>query len=257
MAISFSLVSLILLLLLGFSDVATQALAILIPAVIAAIVGYVDDLRHIQPKPRLLLQALIGLVAWTLGTRIEITGFLWLDGLLTVAWFMVLVNGINLLDNSDGLAATTVFVSSLGSTIIAVIFGQHMVALLGVALAGTCLGYLWHNWYPARVYMGDSGAYFLGVLLASLIVGLQPRTLPPVIAALIAVLLASLPITDTLFVVVRRMRQSIHPFTAGRDHLAHVIQDRGATVVGSVITLQFGPLLAVSLAVAIAAIQYR
>ena len=257
LALSFSVASFLLLWLLGFSNTSVRAAMVLIPALLAAVVGYVDDARNIQPIPRLLLQSSIGGLAWIMGTRIGITGIFWLDALLTIAWFMVLINGINLLDNSDGLAATTVLVSSLGATAIAAMFGQTLFTLLGLALAGTCLGYLWHNWYPARVYMGDSGAYFLGVMLASLIIGLQPQTFPPPVAVAIALLLAALPIVDTTFVVVRRLRHGIHPFTAGRDHLAHLLQDRGTTVVNSVITLQVGLLLAVSLAVGLAAVQYR
>lgn len=231
------------------------AWAVVVPALVAAVVGYTDDARSIQPVPRLILQAGVGALAWILGTRVEVTGLWFVDLALTVVWFMVVINGINLLDNSDGLAAATVLVSALGASVIAIMFGQELVSLLGLALVGVCIGYLWHNWYPARVYMGDSGAYFLGTMLASLIIGLRPASVSPAVGVALALLLASLPILDTSYVVVRRVRAGIHPFTAGRDHLAHVLQDRGRTVAGSVLTLQAGLFVTTALAIGLAASQ--
>jgi UDP-GlcNAc:undecaprenyl-phosphate GlcNAc-1-phosphate transferase len=237
-AVAFSLSALAVLLAEGRPDAAGLAVGVLVPALAAAAVGYADDLRHLAPWLRLVLQGALGLLAWLLGTRIELTGIVAVDLGLTVLWFMVVVNGINLLDNSDGLAGATVLLSALGASLVAVIFGQELVSLLGFALVGVCLGYLWHNWHPARVYMGDSGAYFLGFLLATLVIRIRPETVTPAVGATIALLLVALPLLDTSYVVIRRLRAGIHPFTAGRDHLAHVLQDHGRSVPMSVITLQ-------------------
>lgn len=254
-AFSFSVAAVVLLLILGRADVAGSAVAFLVPALVAAFVGYVDDARTVQPVPRLLFQAGVGVLAWVLGTRVEVFGVGWLDLILTVLWFMVLINGINLLDNSDGLAAATVLTTALGASVIAALFGQEIIVLLAAALVGVCLGYLWHNWYPARVYMGDAGAYFLGAMLASLIIGLRPSSAAPMVGVVLALLLAALPILDTSYVVVSRLRAGIHPFTAGRDHLAHRLQDGGRTVAGSVLTLQAGLFVTTAIAIGIAAIQ--
>lgn len=226
-------------------------MSLLVPALLAALVGYVDDLRHLNPRLRLGLQAALGALAWALGARIVAFDTPWLDFPLTVLWFMIIVNGINLLDNSDGLAGSTVMVSALGASVIALVFGQELVSLLGFALVGACIGYLRHNWHPASVYMGDSGAYFLGFLLAGLIIRLRPETVSPVAGVLIAVLLALLPIVDTSYVVIKRLRAGIHPFTAGRDHLAHVLQDRGHSVPSSVLVLQSALVLSTLVAVGI------
>lgn len=254
-AVAFSLSALVVLLLAGRPDAAELAIGVLVPALAAAAVGYADDLRHLNPMLRLGLQAALGALAWVLGTQIYLTGIAGVDFALTVLWFMVIVNGINLLDNSDGLAGATVLVSALGASLIAVMFGQELVSLLGFALVGVCIGYLWHNWHPARVYMGDSGAYFLGFLLATLVIRLSPDTVPPAAGAAIALLLVALPIMDTAYVVVKRMRAGVHPFTAGRDHLAHVLQDHGRSVPASVISLQGILGVTTILAVGIAAIQ--
>jgi UDP-GlcNAc:undecaprenyl-phosphate GlcNAc-1-phosphate transferase len=253
-AIAFSAVALVGLTASGNSDLIPLALAVILPALMAATIGYIDDLRHLQPIIRLALQAVFGLLAWSLGTRAEVTGFVLADLTLTVLFIMLVVNGINLLDNSDGLAGSTVLVSALGASVIAVMFGQELVSLLGFALVGVCIGFLWHNWYPARVYMGDSGAYFLGFLLASLVIRLTPTSVPRLLGVAIALLLVALPLLDTLFVVVRRMMSGVHPFTAGRDHLSHVIQGSGRSTQVSVLSLQVAAVLFALLAVTVASV---
>lgn len=254
-ALAFTLSAVLVLLAIGQSAVLAPALLILFPALVAAVIGYADDLRNIQPVIRLALQAGIGTSAWLLGTRAEVTGVTWIDLVLTVLWFMVLINGINLLDNSDGLAAATVLVSAAGTGVIAWIFGQSILALLALALVGVCAGYLRFNWFPARVYMGDSGAYFLGTVLASMIITLRPATISPWVGVVLALLLAALPILDTAYVVIKRLRKGVHPFTAGRDHLAHVLQDRGRSVARSVLTLQAGLFVTTAVAISLAAAQ--
>ena len=225
------------------------AASVLIPAMGMALVGFLDDKRSLAPYLRLAMQAGLAVLAIVLGTRIQIFGNVWVDGLLFVLWALILVNGINLLDNSDGLAATTVMVGAVGATVIGAMSGQILISLMGAALAGVSLGFLFHNWFPARVYMGDAGAYFLGFMLAVLTVRLRPEGSTAIEGVLIAVLLAALPIADTAFVVVTRVRRGVHPFTAGRDHLSHRLQARGRSVPVSVLMLQL--LLVVTTAAAI------
>ena len=215
-----------------------MALSIVGPAFLVAVIGLADDTRHLSPWIRMSVQALAALLAFVLGTRIEVFGPTWLNVVVFVLWVMVIINGINLLDNSDGLAASTVAVAGVGAAAISIYAGQELVSLLAISLVGVSVGFLWHNWYPARVYLGDSGAYFLGFIVAVLAVRLRPESSPPTLAALAAVLLLALPITDTAYVVVRRVSAGIHPFTAGRDHLSHTLQRRGLSVPTSVGVLQ-------------------
>ena len=226
---------------LGF----TLGLAVLLPALGAAVIGFFADRSSLNPYLRLILQAAVGGLAWALGTQIYVTGIPVLDAAVMVLWVMVIINGVNLLDNSDGLAASTVLVMSVGAAIVAALFGQALVALMGVTLIGVAIGYLWHNWFPAKVYMGDSGAYFLGTLVALLLVRLRPANAPIWVGILIVLLLAILPLVDTTYVVAKRLRAGIHPFTAGRDHLSHKLQDRGVSVPMSVAALQFLSILGV------------
>ena len=232
---------------LGFA----LALGVLTPALVAAAIGFADDRWHLNPYLRLGSQAGVGLLAWALGTRVAVTGLPAVDLAVTVVWVMVIINGINLLDNSEGLAASTILVMGIGSSVIAAMFGQALVSLFGVVLVGVSLGYLRHNWHPAKVYMGDSGAYFLGSLAAMLLIRLTPENAPGWGGVAIVVLLALLPLVDTAYVTVKRIARGVHPFTAGRDHLSHRLQDRGSTVPGSVLLLQI-----VSVGGAVAAIAF-
>jgi len=105
--------------------------------------------------------------------------------------------------------------------------GQYLVAALGLVLAGACLGYLRLNWSPAKIYMGDLGALFIGVLLAALAVRLDPKEVTQPISFFIPVLLLAVPILDTSLVVVDRLRRRANPFDGGLDHMSHRLRRHG------------------------------
>jgi UDP-GlcNAc:undecaprenyl-phosphate GlcNAc-1-phosphate transferase len=232
---------------------AFQLLAsVLLPALIVAGLGFIDDIRTLNPWVRLVAQTLLALLVWFTGTQVGFFQIGWLDAIITVLWIVGLTNAMNLLDNADGLAASTTLVASLGTGIVAVLYGQFFVGALAFALAGTAAGFLWHNWAPATVYLGDAGAYFLGFLLAIVTLRLRPVSVALPWSALIPVLLVFVPILDTTFVVIRRLLAGRHPFTPGRDHLSHLLMDRGLTVRQSVATLQLVLIVSVSGAVALA-----
>ena len=232
---------------------AFQLLAsVLLPALIVAGLGFIDDIRTLNPWIRLVAQTLLALLVWFTGTQVSFFRMDALDALVTVLWIVGLTNAMNLLDNADGLAASTALVASLGTGIIAVIYGQFFVGGLAFALAGTAAGFLWHNWAPATVYLGDAGAYFLGFLLAIVTLRLRPVGIALPWSALIPVLLVFVPILDTTFVVIRRVLSGKHPFTPGRDHLSHVLMGTGLSVRQSVAVLQVVLIVSVGGAVALA-----
>lgn len=251
-ALTFSVAFIILAALIGDAGAVALALSVLIPALGVAVVGFIDDLRTLGPWIRLSSIAIFALIVWWSGTRIEFTQYEWLNAVITVLWIVGITNAMNLLDNADGLAASTVLVASIGVGIIAALYGQFLVGGLSFALAGAALGFLWHNWHPASVYLGDAGAYFLGFLLAVVAMRLRPVGLSLPWSAFIPVLLLLVPIADTVFVVVRRLVEGRHPFTPGRDHLSHVLMDRRLTVPQAVTTLQIVLVVSVALAVGIA-----
>lgn len=232
---------------------AFQLLAsVLLPALIVSGLGFIDDVRSLNPWVRLAAQTLLALLVWWTGTQVGFTGNTVVDAVITVLWIVGLTNAMNLLDNSDGLAASTTLVAAFGTGLVAVIYGQYFVGALSFALAGTAAGFLWHNWAPASVYLGDAGAYFLGFLLAIVTLRLRPVGVALPWSALIPVLLVLVPILDTAFVVVRRLIERRHPFTPGRDHLSHVLMGRGLSVRQSVGALQVVLVISVAAAVALA-----
>lgn len=232
---------------------AFQLLAsVLLPALIVAGLGFVDDVRTLNPWIRLIAQTLLALLVWFTGTQVGFFRVDWLDAIITVLWIVGLTNAMNLLDNSDGLAASTALVAAVGTGIVAVIYGQFFVGALSFALAGTAAGFLWHNWHPATVYLGDAGAYFLGFLLAIVTLRLRPVGIALPWSALVPVLLVLVPIADTTYVSLRRLIEGKHPFTPGRDHLSHVLMERGLTVRQAVGALQLILIASVIGAVALA-----
>lgn len=252
-ALAFTVVFLIAVGLSGDLEAFQLLASVLLPALGVAALGFVDDLKPLNPWLRLAIQSFLALAVWTLGTRVEVSGVPAVDLALTILWIVGLTNAMNLLDNADGLAAGTSVISSLGAAAIAAIYGQYFIAGLSLALAGVAAGFLWHNWSPATVYLGDAGSYFLGFLLAVVTLRLRPVGIDLPWSIVVPLLLAALPIADTTFVVMRRWWGGRHPFMPGRDHLSHWFTNRGMPTHCAVGHLQLAALLATSGAVLVAA----
>ncbi|HEV2368602.1 MAG TPA: MraY family glycosyltransferase, partial [Acidimicrobiales bacterium] len=133
-----------------------------------SIVGLIDDIRGLSPWLRLILETGAGIGIYVTGTHADLFGSRALDAPLTVLWTVAVVNAFNLLDNMDGLSAGVAAIASLSTFFIAFLNGQFLVATLVLALVGCAVGFLRHNFHPARIYMGDAGSLYLGYLLAVL-----------------------------------------------------------------------------------------
>jgi len=201
------------------------ASTIILPAILMAIIGLIDDIKHLQPWPRFIAQNLIALVSAlilistdTLGSP---TGLIYLDLIITLLWLVGITNAINFFDNVDGGASGTVAISALALTFLAINNNQYLIAGMSIVLAGSTLGFLVWNKPPARIYMGDAGALFLGLLIASLAVRLDTSADPTYLGLVIPILLLAVPILDTSVAVSRRIARGLSPFQGGRDHLSH------------------------------------
>ncbi|MBI3429083.1 MAG: undecaprenyl/decaprenyl-phosphate alpha-N-acetylglucosaminyl 1-phosphate transferase, partial [Actinobacteria bacterium] len=201
------------------------ASSVLIPALAISIMGLVDDLRGLEPWPRLVLQTIAALIVAlilistrTIGTPLNIA---FLDTAVTIFWIVGVCNSINFFDNLDGGASGTVAVITVFLFFIAYDRQQVLVSALAIVTAGATAGFLMWNKAPAKIYMGDAGSLFLGIIVAVLTIRLDPELAPRSKSLAIPVLLMALPILDTTVAVGSRIYRRVSPFQGGRDHLSH------------------------------------
>lgn len=215
--------------------------------------GMVDDIRALGAKKKLFIQVLAASLAWSAGARIATTIFLpgvgpvfigsALSYAATVVWILAFINAINLVDGLDGLAGGVVFLATVTNIIVAIITGNVLAATLNAALGGAVLGFLFYNFNPATIFMGDTGSMFLGYALgtAALMSGRQKES--TVVSLLVPVIALGLPLTDTLLAMVRRVLARRSIFSADREHLHHRLLDIGLTHRRAVLSLYAGSLL--------------
>jgi UDP-GlcNAc:undecaprenyl-phosphate GlcNAc-1-phosphate transferase len=201
------------------------ATSVLAPALVLGLIGLWDDMKNLPPLPRFVAQTIAGVfTAIILVANNNVgnpTGSEIFDTFITIIWVVGICNSINFFDNLDGGAAGTVAVSSIALAILALSGDQYLIAALSTVTAGATLGFLIWNKSPARIYMGDAGALFLGVLLATLTVRLNPDTQTQLGSYLTPILLLAIPILDTTVAVLSRLKRHISPFQGGQDHLSH------------------------------------
>ena len=231
-----------------------------IPAIIMGIVGLVDDLRKLSPWPRFITQSLFGIVISvflvatnTLGSPF---GNNWIDIPITTLFIVGITNSINFFDNIDGGASGAIAIAAIFLFILSWQGGQFLIAALAIVLAGATLGFLLWNKPPARIYMGDAGALFLGILIASLAIRFDPNPIDRIASFAIPLLLLAIPILDTSVAVTSRIKRRISPFQGGRDHLSHRLMRMGFNKRQSVLILWIGSILFASLAIAISNSSY-
>ncbi len=197
------------------------SLALLAGAAGAFALGLLDDFRHLAPTTKLVGQAMIGSLLAYGGVQVGIVSFPPVAFILTVFWVVAMMNAMNLIDNMDGLAAGI-------AVIAAIVLGltgnpsDPRVAVIAGATAGASLGFLVHNFYPARVFMGDAGSLLLGFLLASAALLHTASAVTNVGLALVGPLVVlALPIFDTAFVTAMRRISGRSLSRGGRDHVSH------------------------------------
>ena len=217
------------------------ALSVLAPAIVLGLIGFIDDKKHLTPLSRFIAQTFAGvftaLVLILTNTVGNPTNSVFLDALLTIIWVVGICNAINFFDNMDGAAGGISALSGFGFAVIGLQNGQYFVAAFGLVLSGACVGYLFWNWNPAKIYMGDAGALFIGIILAALAVRVDPVSVSGIGAFFVPICVLALPILDTTTVVIDRLRRKVSPFEGGLDHLSHRLIRSGLTRKTSAIIL--------------------
>ena len=227
------------------------ALTVLLPALVLGVMGLFDDLHSLSPWPRLITQTVIGTaVAFvivengTIGTpfgggeqpvgsaldeAVAAGNGSWLNTLVTIVWIVGICNSINFFDNLDGAASGAVAIAALGVFFIAFDRGQELVSALSIVTAGATIGFLMWNKSPAKIYMGDAGALFLGIIISVATIRLNPGITPTWQSLAIPVMLLAVPLLDTCVAVFSRLARGLSPLTGGKDHLSHRLVRAGLT----------------------------
>jgi len=207
------------------SQLKDLALTVLLPALLLGAMGLVDDLRSLSPWPRLITQSVVGsIVAFIIvqgGTVGTPFGTSTLNTAVNIFWIVGICNSINFFDNLDGAASGAVAIAALGVFFIAFDRGQELVSALSIVTAGATIGFLMWNKSPAKIYMGDAGALFLGVIISVATIRLNPGIAPAWKSLAISVVLLAVPLLDTSVAVFSRLSRGLSPLTGGRDHLSH------------------------------------
>lgn len=236
------------------------ASSVLIPAFIMGIVGLVDDVRNLSPWSRFIVQSTFGiaisvtLVATnTLGSPF---GNPLIDIPITTLWIVGITNSINFFDNIDGGASGAIAIASTFLFILSWQGGQQLIAALSIVLAGATIGFVLWNKPPARIYMGDAGALFLGILISSLAIRFDPNPIDKISSFAIPALLLAMPILDTSVAVLSRLKRRTSPFLGGKDHLSHRLMRMGFSKRQAVFMLWGGSIFFSLIALVISNAEY-
>lgn len=225
---------------LCFATLDRETTGILIGSVIIVTIGILDDIKEMKAIIKLLCQIVAAAVVVYSGVRIEhfanplaawigppyIVLDFWLSVAITMIWIVGVCNAVNLIDGLDGLAVGVSSIASLTMLAMTLITENVNVAILTAAVAGAGFGFLPYNFNPAKIFMGDTGALFLGFILAC--ISIQGfLKLSAIISFAVPILMLGLPIFDTLFAIIRRVLTGRSPMSPDRGHLHHRLLDMG------------------------------
>ena len=225
---------------LCFAQPSRQLYGTLAGAAIIAVMGVIDDCKNLPAKLKFVIQIIAALVVVFAGDiKIDVftnPNFLsdnpywvlpeWLSVTLTVIWIVFITNAVNFIDGLDGLAAGVSAIMSISLVFISIRVGEYSIAILGIALMGSCFGFLPFNFNPAKIFMGDTGSTFLGFMLATLSIQGVFKSYA-VISFAVPLLILGLPLFDAFFAMIRRILRGQSPMTADRGHLHHRLVDMG------------------------------
>lgn len=228
---------------ISFNDDWSREIAsVLIGVGILGVLGVIDDCRNLDAKLKFVVQILAALIVVLYGDiRISVISnpnvfseapFVllpqWLSITVTVLWIVFITNAVNFIDGLDGLAAGVSAIMSMSLVFIAITYHEYGIALMGLALMGSCFGFLPFNFNPAKIFMGDTGSMFLGYMLSVLSVQGMFKSYA-VISFAVPIIMLGLPLFDAMFAMLRRILTGKNPMSADRGHLHHRLYDMGFT----------------------------
>ena len=238
----------------SFRSIQLKVITLLCAAAFMFVIGVIDDIKGLRARVKLLAQLAAAITVCAVGIRIESVAvadwltldFGWFSWPLTLLWIVGITNAINLSDGLDGLAAGISAVACGVIAIFAVYSGQVVMAVLMLALLGSLSGFLFFNFNPAKIFMGDCGSMFLGFTIASSSVMCATKS-SALVGLALPVLVLGIPIFDTLFSMLRRFLERRSMFAPDRSHFHHKLLDLGLKQRHAVIVIYVVTLLAAGL----------
>lgn len=206
-----------------------HSLPILLGSLIIVLTGIIDDIRELSPRVKLMGQLAAALIVVLSGIHVEFINLPFGGQLefgifsipLTILWIVGVTNAINLIDGLDGLAAGVSSIALLTISGMAIIMGDAYVTVLGLILMASTIAFLFYNFYPAKIFMGDTGALFLGYMISVLsLLGFKNVTF---ISLIIPALILGVPISDTFFAIIRRLVHKQPLSAPDKSHLHHCL----------------------------------
>jgi UDP-GlcNAc:undecaprenyl-phosphate GlcNAc-1-phosphate transferase len=226
--LAFILTSLLVFLALRFLP--KEALGILIASSLLLVFGILDDLHELSIQAKFLLQLACACILVLFGVRTQIVYIgNTLNILITLVWVLGITNAFNHLDILDGLAGSTAATIAIAFLYLSILHPNPRVIILALTLSASILSFLFLNLPPAKIYLGNSGSHFLGFILGALAIGIGHATLERKIALLSPILILGLPIFDTAFLILMRLRKEKSIFKKSNDHLALRLLKKGHT----------------------------
>lgn len=211
---------------------------IMVASIVIFLFGLWDDLYRLSPRWKLLGQILATIILISQGVHIRMLGSLTLLNMaLTLLWTIGITNAFNFVDSMDGLAIGLAAIASAFFMLVTVDASQPALSLLSAVILGSSIGLSYFNTLPARTFLGDSGAQFLGFMLAALAIAYTPPGLPQPSSWFVPILLLSVPIFDTSLVVISRLRHRKAFYQAGLDHTYHRLVNLGLPSSRAVLTM--------------------
>ena len=230
---------------LAFLPVEREIRGLLLGAAVATTIGAVDDFRGLLWWQKLGGMLLAAAIPCAFGIWIDRFTFpfvgihelpVWIGVPATIIWIVALMNMVNFLDGLDGLAAGVCSIAGGTFAVIALSLGKPNAAIVSAIVCGATLGFLRHNFYPARIFMGDSGALLLGFLLATVAIQGLLKTAATV-ALFFPLFVLAVPILDTSFVIARRIKHGQKLYAPDQAHLHHRFLRRGFSQRRAVVTM--------------------
>lgn len=242
----------------AFFSTNRQTEGLLLSAAVITTLMVLDDRRGVSPALKLAIQSLASLLAvLVFGIAINFVGLPGVIHLpvavsiaLSLLWFVGLQNTINLIDGVDGLAAGVVAIVAAAVLLAAINLSRPDIVILAGCLIGACIGFLFFNWHPARIFMGDTGSNFLGFTLAALSV-LSTAKVAVVISLAVPILALTIPIFDTGWAILRRRVRGQSIATPDAEHLHHRLLDYGLSPRETALVFYFGTAIFAALGLAI------